>query len=409
MPNEDFFLTNLELRESNEQGDAAAGLSHDSMKGMTLLSVLELAARGVPRGAVTIIHDAGDAGDRYRDLAEALAADAWAVALPDLRGHGRSEGERGHSAGLREVERDLGEILDHLAYRMPDAPKVLVGVGLGALYAAHFALARPGILAGLALVNPLTSLPFKAPEKPKGLSKFFKKVTGESIGSGTGYTGALLSNDAEVASAWDANLLTHDQITLRAIEEAGRALGDSMCRLGELQCPTLVLRGGWFCGQGRYSRRRIPRSPRSGGGESSPVPRAAMRGGEMEPWPSGLTACFRLRIEGLAQAHPLFQNHHGRPGIRPVADLLAAVARIIESHFRFLGGEVLVPQDPPRAAEIELGVWAQRRESPVTVRCLPPSPCRGSPIKITPQLAILGKGIDGAEQGIAFPRPVPSF
>jgi alpha-beta hydrolase superfamily lysophospholipase len=159
MPNEDFFLTNLELRESNEQGDSAAGLSHDSMKGMTLLSVLELAARGVPRGAVTIIHDAGDAGDRYRDLAEALAADAWAVALPDLRGHGRSEGERGHSAGLREVERDLGEILDHLAYRMPDAPKVLVGVGLGALYAAHFALARPGILAGLVLVNPLTSLP----------------------------------------------------------------------------------------------------------------------------------------------------------------------------------------------------------------------------------------------------------
>ena len=249
MPNEDFFLTNLELRESNEQGDSAAGLSHDSMKGMTLLSVLELAARGVPRGAVTIIHDAGDAGDRYRDLAEALAADAWAVALPDLRGHGRSEGERGHSAGLREVERDLGEILDHLAYRMPDAPKVLVGVGLGALYAAHFALARPGILAGLVLVNPLTSLPFKAPEKPKGLSKFFKKVTGESIGS-TGYSGALLSNDAEVASAWDANPLTHDQITLRAIEEAGRALGDSMGRLGELQCPTLVLRGDGFAGKG---------------------------------------------------------------------------------------------------------------------------------------------------------------
>jgi alpha-beta hydrolase superfamily lysophospholipase len=249
MPNDDFFLTNLELRDSNEQGEVAAGLTHDTMKGMTLLSVLELAARGVPRGAVTIIHDAGDAGDRYRGLAEALAADAWAVALPDLRGHGTSEGARGHSAGLREVERDIGDILDHLAYRMPEAPKVLVGVGLGALYAAHFALAEPGVLAGLVLVNPLTSLPFTAPEKPRGLSKFFKKVTGGSLGS-TGYTGALLSNDAQVASGWDANPLTHDLISLRAIEEAGRALSDSMGRLGELQCPTLVLRGDGFAGKG---------------------------------------------------------------------------------------------------------------------------------------------------------------
>ncbi|MAE45956.1 MAG: hypothetical protein CMJ86_03600 [Planctomycetes bacterium] len=247
MSQDDFFLTNLELRESNEQGEVAAGLSHDSMKGMVLLSVLELAARGVPRGAVTIIHDAGDVGERYRGLASVLAGDGWAVALPDLRGHGRSEGERGHSAGLREVERDLGEIQDHLAYRMPDAPKVLVGVGLGALYGAHFALSRPGALAGLVLANPLASIPFESPEQPKGFSKFFKKVTGNSMGT-TGYTGSRLSSDNEVATEWDANPLTHDQISLRAIEEAGRALNESMPRLTELDCPTLVLRGNGLAG-----------------------------------------------------------------------------------------------------------------------------------------------------------------
>ncbi|MCA9001923.1 MAG: hypothetical protein KDB61_08370, partial [Planctomycetes bacterium] len=79
---DDFFLTNLELRESTETGEQASGLSHSSMKGMVLLSVLELAARGEPRGAITVLHDAGDWGDRYKDLAEALAGDRWAVALP---------------------------------------------------------------------------------------------------------------------------------------------------------------------------------------------------------------------------------------------------------------------------------------------------------------------------------------
>jgi hypothetical protein len=53
---DDFFLTNLELRDSTETGDVASGLSHDSMKGMVLLTVLELAARGEPTGAVTVIH-----------------------------------------------------------------------------------------------------------------------------------------------------------------------------------------------------------------------------------------------------------------------------------------------------------------------------------------------------------------
>ena len=104
---DDFFLTNLELRESNPDGEAASGLSHATMKGMVLLTVLELAARGVPKGAVTVIHDAGDTGERYKAIASDLAEKGWAVALPDLRGHGRTEGERGHSNGLREVVRDV--------------------------------------------------------------------------------------------------------------------------------------------------------------------------------------------------------------------------------------------------------------------------------------------------------------
>ena len=101
----DFFLTNLELRASDATGEMAEGLSHSTMKGMVLLTVLELAANGEPRGAVTVLHDAGDTGDRYQELARTLADDGWAIALPDLRGHGRTEGPRGHSAGLREVER----------------------------------------------------------------------------------------------------------------------------------------------------------------------------------------------------------------------------------------------------------------------------------------------------------------
>ncbi|MEL6431229.1 MAG: alpha/beta fold hydrolase [Planctomycetota bacterium] len=239
---DDFFVTNLELRESTDTGEVAAGLSHASMKGMVLLTVRELAARGEPQAVVTVVHDAGDTGERYGALATDLAERGFAVALPDLRGHGRTEGERGHSNGLLEVERDIQEIQDHLAYMMPEGPKVLIGVGLGANYAVTFAARNPGALAALVLLAPLFEPGFVEPEAPGGLKKFFKKLTPLSPGT-TGYEPDALTSAAGQATAWSANELTHDVITLRAIEEARRSAREDLPRVGELGIPVLVLHG----------------------------------------------------------------------------------------------------------------------------------------------------------------------
>lgn len=239
---EEFVLTNLELRESTETGEVASGLSHQSMKGMFLLEVQELAADGEPRGAVTVVHDAGDHGGRYHDLARVLAARGWAVALPSLRGHGRTEGERGHSAGRREIVRDLTEIQDHLAYRMPDAPKVLVGQGLGALHCLSYALEVPGMVAALVLLAPLHEPAFLEPEAPRGLKKFFQKLTPHSPGR-TGWTGDQLTSDSAQAAAWNGDPLVHDVVTLRAIEEARASAREYLPRLGQVGCPVLVLHG----------------------------------------------------------------------------------------------------------------------------------------------------------------------
>jgi acylglycerol lipase len=240
---EEFFLTNLELRDSTETGEVASGLSHASMKGMFLLSVLELAARGEPRGAVTVLHDAGDAGARYRGLASALAGGGWAVALPDLRGHGQTEGPRGHSTGLKEVWRDIEEIQNHLAYRMPDEPKVLVGQGLGALYALSYALENPGAVAALVLAAPLHEPRFTRPQPPGGLKKLLgKKPKGDDPGS-IGYRGDQLSSDSAVAAAWGSADGTHDVISLRAIDQAEEAARTYLPRAAQAGLPVLILHG----------------------------------------------------------------------------------------------------------------------------------------------------------------------
>ncbi|MBL8858778.1 MAG: alpha/beta fold hydrolase [Planctomycetes bacterium] len=236
------FVTYLELRESTPEGDEGAGLSHTS-KGLVLLHVLEVAAYGEPRGAITFVHDAGDHGGRYVALGQALAAEGWSVALPDLRGHGRSEGERGHTNGVREIVRDLGDVQDHLAYRQPDAPKVLVGQGLGALWALAFACERPDGIAALVLVAPLFAPRFELPERAGGFKKLFSKVGPTSPGR-TGWTPEMRTSAAAEARALASDELAHGIVTLRAGEEAAAAAQRCVPKLGSLPMPVLILAGG---------------------------------------------------------------------------------------------------------------------------------------------------------------------
>lgn len=61
----------------------------------------------VPTGVVCLVHGLGEHGGRYAHVARRFNASGYAVVAVDLRGHGMSEGRRGHTPGLGTSMNDM--------------------------------------------------------------------------------------------------------------------------------------------------------------------------------------------------------------------------------------------------------------------------------------------------------------
>ncbi len=109
---------------------------------------------GPPAGLLAIVHGLKDHGGRYGELAQSFTAAGFAVAAFDLRGHGRSGGERAWVRRFDEYGRDLDLEVQALRSRFPDPPLVLFGHSLGGAIAARYALDHPERLRALVLSAP---------------------------------------------------------------------------------------------------------------------------------------------------------------------------------------------------------------------------------------------------------------
>jgi alpha-beta hydrolase superfamily lysophospholipase len=122
----------------------------------TELVVHEWAPPTIPAGrpVVLFLHGIGMHGEPYGAVAAGFSARGLVFVVPDLRGHGRSGGERGELAPPHVLRADLGAVIGLIQRRHPDAPVVLAGESMGGLLAADYAWRGERPLAGLALLAP---------------------------------------------------------------------------------------------------------------------------------------------------------------------------------------------------------------------------------------------------------------
>lgn len=194
-----------------------------------------------PKAVVGHVHGLGEHSGRHFHVAERLVDAGYAVAMIDLRGHGRSGGYRGHTP-LRGAFDDVDALLRDARERAAGVPVFLYGHSLGGLIVLTYALRRSPDLAGVIASSPA----LLTPVLEQRLKVTAAKVLGSAVPwlampSGLDVTG--LSRDAAVIEAYQADPFVHDKASLALAKDAAEQGEWTMAHAAQFHWPLLMFHG----------------------------------------------------------------------------------------------------------------------------------------------------------------------
>jgi alpha-beta hydrolase superfamily lysophospholipase len=102
-----------------------------------------------PKGVVIIVHGICEHSGRYDHVVSRLNAGGFSVFRFDLRGHGRSGGERGFVSDFNLFIEDTDQVVNLAREEYPDLPLFLLGHSMGGFIAACYGVKYPDPLTGL--------------------------------------------------------------------------------------------------------------------------------------------------------------------------------------------------------------------------------------------------------------------
>ncbi|HEY8560296.1 MAG TPA: lysophospholipase [Pyrinomonadaceae bacterium] len=195
---------------------------------------------GAPRGVVVIVHGFNSHSGQYLWVGEQLAANGLAVYALDLRGRGRSEGERYYVEKMTDYTDDVDKLVQTAKSENPGLPIFLLGHSAGGVISCNYLLDHPGQFDGFVCESFAYELPV-----PDILLSFIK-----GISYITHHTHVFslnnkdFSRDPAVVESMNADILIKGE---SQPAQTGRVLIDGARRLTDefrnIALPVLIMHG----------------------------------------------------------------------------------------------------------------------------------------------------------------------
>jgi acylglycerol lipase len=195
-----------------------------------------------PRAVVCLVHGLGEHSGRYAHLAKVLTQSDMSLMAFDLRGHGKSEGQPGHTPSIDAYMGDIELSLTQARRRYPGRALFLYGHSLGGLLVLNYELRCNPELNGVIASAP--GLKTSLEEQPLKialslvLGKFFPRL---SIPSGL--ETSQLSRDPQVVKDYEEDPLVHDRTTLGFARTMIPVLSWTFEHAATFSSPLLIVHG----------------------------------------------------------------------------------------------------------------------------------------------------------------------
>ncbi|RME96672.1 MAG: alpha/beta hydrolase, partial [Bacteroidetes bacterium] len=195
------------------------------------------------RAAVGIIHGLGEHVHRYEHVAKYFNDRQIAVTGYDRRGHGRSDGQRGHTKSYGLLLDEIGQLLTETESRYPGLPLFLYGHSMGGNLLLNYLIKRNPNIQGAIVSAPHIQLSFKPSAVMVALGKLMRNLV-PGFSQANGLAVDQLSRDPQVVAAYHADPLVHNKLSASlgmAMLESGEWLHTYR---GTLKVPLLLMHGG---------------------------------------------------------------------------------------------------------------------------------------------------------------------
>lgn len=198
----------------------------------------ELPAKGV----VCLVHGIGEHTGRFEHVAQALSEAGYVLMGADWRGHGRSEGKRGHVPSIEAILKDIDRVIEEASHRYEGLPLFLYGQSLGAIMVLYYSLKRKPNINGVIATSP--ALHTSLDEQPFKI--IAARILGSIIPGLTLHSGLVpqdLSRDEPTVQAYINDPMVHYRLSLGFGKKLLGVRTWTLEHAAELEIPLLLMHG----------------------------------------------------------------------------------------------------------------------------------------------------------------------
>lgn len=195
-----------------------------------------------PVALINLVHGFGEYSERYDHWAMRFVEKGFVVHSIDNRGHGKSDGRRGHINSFDDFLNDAEVLVKESTKLYPGLPQFIYGHSLGGNIVTNYILKRENNFKGAVISSPWYRLAFNPSASvlfiARIMNKVYPKLTQNSNMDVKG-----ISHDPDVVEAYIKDPLIHEKISARMFYEIVSAGRKVIENTDKLNLPVFIQHG----------------------------------------------------------------------------------------------------------------------------------------------------------------------